>query len=124
MHAKPAVYHRDIRAPNIMKRFNDDGWFLIDWSDASKAPTRAVTHMKESEHSPRVRKDNHGPEVDIWGIGKYMEDLADHALTHIANPEAVRQMARRWMEERKTTATTALNEIEVSIYHGNMRVMY
>ena len=124
MHADPPVYHRDIREPNIMKRFNDDAWFLIDWSDASTAPTRGVTHLKESEHSPRVREDNHGAEVDIWGTGKFMEVLADRATTCIANPEAVRRMARKWMEDRGTTATSALNEIEVSIYHLKMRAMY
>ena len=94
MHANPPVYHRDIREPNIMKTLNGDGWFLIDWSDASRAPTRGVTHLKESEHSPRVREDNHGAEVDTWSTGKYMEGLADRLTTYIANPQAVQQVAR------------------------------
>jgi hypothetical protein len=124
MHADPPVYHRDIRAPNIIKKFDGQEWFLIDWSDASTAPTRGVTHLKESEHSPQVRQDNHGPEVDIWGIGRYMEDLASRVTCRIAKPEAVQQMARRWMEDISTTATSALYEIEVSRYDLNMRVMY
>jgi hypothetical protein len=50
MHSGPnPVYHRDIREPNIIKRFDGPGWFLIDWSDASTAPTRAVTHLKWAE---------------------------------------------------------------------------
>ena len=107
------VYHRDIQASNIIKRMNGPGWFLVDWSDATTAPTRAVTHLTESGHSPRVREDSHGPEVDIWGIGKYMEDLCGYPCL-IAKPEAVKEMARRWMDTISTTAAHALNEIEVS----------
>jgi hypothetical protein len=119
MHADPPVYHRDIRAPNIIRTLDGTGWFLIDWSDASEAPTSRVTHMTESEHSPRVREDNHGQEVDIWGIARYMEELAfrvpyESATSDIANPEAVRQMARRWMGDISMTATRALEEIQVS----------
>jgi hypothetical protein len=124
MHANPPVYHRDIRQPNIIKRYDGQGWFLIDWSDASKAPTQAVTHLTISEHSPRVRQDNHGPEVDIWGIGTYMKELASLARCGIANPEAVKEMARRWTDDTSTTAASALDEIEVSIYHVNTRVIY
>ena len=53
-----------------------------------------------------------------------MEDLADRATTYIANHEVVRRMACRWMEDRRTTAISMLNEIEVSIHHLKMRVMY
>ena len=115
------VYHRDIRAPNIIRRSNGQRWFLIDWSNASTAPTRAVEHFTESGHSPRVRQDNHGPEVDIWGIGKYMEDLCGYPRL-IADPEAVEQMARRWIENISTTAACALDEVQVSIYHLNIKV--
>ena len=82
MHSGPdPVYHRDIREENIMKTFDGQGWFLIDWSDASTAPTCAVTHLKESEHSSRVREDDHGAEVDIWGIANYMEYSARHIIS-------------------------------------------
>jgi hypothetical protein len=123
MHADPPVYHRDIRAPNIIKKLDGDEWFLIDWSDASEAPTRGVKHLKPSEHSPLVLRDNHGAEVDIWGVAKYMETLAS-VTCRFAKPNAVQQIARRWMEDVTTTATTALDEIEVIIYHLSMRVMY
>ena len=120
MHSDPPVYHRDIRVPNIMKNFDSDEWFLIDFTDASTFPTRGVTHMKEHEHSPRVREDNHGADVDIWGIGRYMEELASRVTCHIANPSAVTRMARGWMENSTTiTAAGALREILVSIYHPN-----
>ena len=107
-----------------MKRSNDQRWFLIDWSDASTAPTRAVTHLKESEHSPRVREDNHGAEVDIWGIGKYLEDMAPRASCRIANPDPVEQMARRWMANPTTSAASALDEINGSIYRLIPMTMY
>jgi len=117
MHSSPdPVYHRDIRVPNIMKTFDGQKWFLIDWSDASTAPTCGVTHLKESEHSPRVREDNHGAEVDIWGIAKYMEELASRVTCRIAQPQDVQQMARRWMTDLGTSAASALDEIKVRIF--------
>ena len=122
MHDGPnPVYHRDIREPNIIKRFDIQGWFLIDWSDASTIPTLGVQHLSDLEHSPHVREDNHGPEVDIWGIGYYMEELASRLQCRIAKPEAVRQMAQRWKGDTSTTATRALDEVKVSIYHLNIR---
>lgn len=124
MHAHPPVYHRDIQTYNIMRRFDGQGWFLIDWSDASTAPTRGVTHLKESEHSPWVRQHNHGPEVDIWGIARYMKEWASCATCRMMNSEGVKKIARRWMEDISTTATFALDEIGVSICHLTVRVVY
>ena len=122
MHDGPnPVYHRDIREPNIIRRSDGQGWFLIDWSDASTIPTVGVQHLTELEHSPRVREENHGPEVDIWGIGRYMEELASCSQGRIANPGAVQQMARRWKRDTSTTATRALDEVKVSVYHLNIR---
>jgi hypothetical protein len=118
MHSNPdPVYHRDIREPNIIKRSDGQGWFLIDRSDASTAPTRAVTHMTETEHSPRVRQDNHGQEVDIWGVGRYLEELASRVTCQIAKPDQVTKIARRWMTDLTTTAAAALDEINVRIRH-------
>jgi hypothetical protein len=76
MHADLPVYHQDIQAPNIIKNLDGDKWFLIDWSDASEALTCGMKHLKPLEHSPLVLQDNHGTEVDIWGVAKYMETLA------------------------------------------------
>ncbi|KAG8834757.1 hypothetical protein FRC17_007263 [Serendipita sp. 399] len=105
------VYHRDIRQPNIMKRFDGQGWFLIDFSDASTIPTRAATHLSESEHSPMVRHDNHGAEVDIWGVGRYLKDLTSRPSCGIAKSDAVKKMARKWMEDLETSAASALEEV-------------
>jgi hypothetical protein len=118
MHSSPdPVYHRDIRQPNIIKKFNNPEWFLIDWCDASKTPTLGVKHLKESENSPRVRDEDHGAEVDIWGIAKYMEKLSSRVTCQIAEPAAVQKMARRWMDDHETSAANALDEIMVSIYY-------
>ncbi|CAG8765062.1 7098_t:CDS:2, partial [Acaulospora colombiana] len=75
------------------------------------APTRAVTHLKESEHSPRVRQDGHGAEVDMWGIGRYLENMASRVTCQIAKPDAVQEMARRWMSDLTISAATALDEV-------------
>jgi hypothetical protein len=124
-HAGPdPVYHRDIRQPNIIKRLDGSGWFLIDWADATTTPTRGVTHLKEWEHSPRVRVDNHGAEVDIWGIAEYMRQLASRVTCQVAKPEAIKELARRWMEDVTTSAANALDEIEVRIYRLMIRMMY
>jgi len=70
-HAHPSLFHRDIRWPNIMQSREDSSkWFLIDWEDASFAPTKAALHLNHTEHSPRVYEDNHGVEVDIWAVGR------------------------------------------------------
>ena len=106
-------------ATSGIKKFDGQGWFLIDWSDASTIPTLGVRHLTELEHSPHVREDNHGPEVDIWGIGAYMEELASGY--QCAKPWAVQQMAQRWKGDTSTTATRALDEVKVSIYHLNIR---
>ena len=88
----------------MIKTFDGQGWFLIDWSDAS------------SEHSPRAREDNHGAEVDMWGIAKYMEESASRVTCRIAQPQAVQQMARRWMTDLATSAASVLDEINVRIF--------
>jgi hypothetical protein len=111
MHADLLVYHHDIWEPNIIRKPDGTRWFFIDWSDASKALTCRVTHLTESEHAPRVREDNHGEEMDIWGVGGYVEELASCVMCYIVNLEAVRQMAHKWMGDIPTTTTIALEEI-------------
>ena len=100
-----------------MRTIDGKRWFLIDWSDASMTPTYAAMHLKTAEHSPRVYQDNHGAEVDIWGVGKYMEDLASRVSCQIAKPAKVQEMARRWTRDITTSAEAALNEINVCICH-------
>jgi hypothetical protein len=112
MHSGPSpVYHRDIRQQNILKKRDIDDWFLIDWSDASTTPTCGVTHLTESEHSLRVREDNHGAEVDIWGVGNYLEGLVSR--NRCEDAYNVKEMAKRWMADHTITAEAALNEMNV-----------
>jgi hypothetical protein len=76
MHTPPSpLFHRDIRWPNIIRNAQDaEKWFLIDWDDASQVPTHAATHLNHKSHSPNVFVDNHGKEVDLWGVGKLVVD--------------------------------------------------
>ncbi|KAM6493831.1 hypothetical protein JOM56_010192 [Amanita muscaria] len=68
-HADPPVFHRDIRWQNIIQSCEDSSkWSLIDWEDASFAPTKGAPHLSQNEHSPNVYKDNHGADVDIWAV--------------------------------------------------------
>ncbi|KAF8576604.1 hypothetical protein K439DRAFT_646707 [Ramaria rubella] len=64
------IFHRDIRWANIIQNAeNPRKWILIDWEDAATPPTKGDARFSMSEHSPRIRNDNHGAEVDIWGVG-------------------------------------------------------
>ncbi|KAG8770069.1 hypothetical protein FRC16_006458 [Serendipita sp. 398] len=113
MHAGPEpVYHRDIRRPNILKRQDQKGWFLIDWSDASTTPTKASMMLQKESHSPRVFKDNHGGEVDIWGVGLYLCDSL--SCCNPPRPKEIVGMAKRWMTDDTVTAAVALEELERS----------
>ena len=64
MHADPALFHRDIRWPNVLRSTQNRSWFLIDFDDASMAPTFAATHLSRDNHHPGVFQDGHGAEVD------------------------------------------------------------
>ena len=73
------LYHRDIRWNNVLRKIEDRArWFLIDWEDSSVAPTKAAPLLKNETHSPDVFKDNHGAEVDIWGIGFLILSCRSH----------------------------------------------
>jgi hypothetical protein len=112
MHAKPnPVYHRDIRVPNVLKMHGEEKWFLIDWSEASTSPTKASKIMLKESHSPRVFKDNHGGEVDVWGVGRYLRDSVTRC--ELSEPEKVVKIAERWMNNHKITAVAALDELKV-----------
>jgi len=74
MHADPALYHRDICWPNVLWNPQSKKWFLIDFDDASLAPTKAMEHLSLDNHHPSVFLDGHGAEVDIWAVGKLILD--------------------------------------------------
>jgi len=115
MHAEPPVYHRDIRGENIIRNIQTGDWFLIDFADASTAPTKAANHLSPESHSPHIQHDDHGAEVDIWGVANYMCQL----LVVVNCREHVEKMAKRWKEDTTLTAKMALVEIKVgtTLYH-------
>jgi hypothetical protein len=74
------IFHRDIRWANIIRNAdNPRNWILIDWEDAAIPPTKGQPRFNKSNHSPRILEDNHGAEVDIWGVGHLITscDAAD-----------------------------------------------
>ncbi|KAF8344478.1 hypothetical protein F5887DRAFT_1075528 [Amanita rubescens] len=104
-HADPPVFHRDIRWPNIMQSREDSSkWFLIDWEDASFAPTKAAPHLSQREHSPKVYEDNHGADVDIWAVGRLI-------FTARVQVPALRDLGLMMMERRVLNAEQGLREI-------------
>jgi hypothetical protein len=56
----------------MQSREDPSKWFLIDWEDASFAPTKAAPHLSLTDHSPKVYEDNHGADVDIWAVGRLL----------------------------------------------------
>jgi hypothetical protein len=74
MHAEPALFHRDIRWPNVLWNSRNQTWFLMDFDDASMAPTRAAPHLSHDIHHPGMFQDGHGAEVDIWAVGRLILD--------------------------------------------------
>ncbi|KAH8830949.1 hypothetical protein DL96DRAFT_1594926 [Flagelloscypha sp. PMI_526] len=72
LHAlEPAILHRDICWFHVMQSTtNSTKWFLIDFEEAAFAPAVAVTNLNPETHSPQVLLDGHGPEVDIWAVGR------------------------------------------------------
>jgi hypothetical protein len=67
--------------------------------------------MSREEHSPRVREDNHGGEVDIWGVGYYLKRLASRSRP--IDSFELATIAQKWMTDYTITAEAALNEIRV-----------
>jgi len=82
-HEEPnPVFHRDIRWNNVLREIQDPTqWFLIDWEDSSVAPTKAAPHFNSMNHSPGVFADNHGAEVDIWGVGFLISSCASSGIS-------------------------------------------
>jgi len=58
------VYHRDIRPPNMVIKYDDNTWFR---SDVATLPTRPAI-LVEDGHSPRVHEPSHGVKVEILGV--------------------------------------------------------
>jgi hypothetical protein len=82
-----------------------EGWFLIDFEDASTITTSAARHMDRETHSPRVFVDGHLGEVDIWGVGKLITASADEALGVSA---AMIALGERLASEEPPTAAEAI----------------
>ena len=79
-------------------------WFLIDWEDASFAPTKGAPHMSQNEHSPNVYKDNHGADVDIWAVGRLI-------FTAQLQVPALKDLGQMMMEGQVLNAEQGLREI-------------
>jgi hypothetical protein len=83
---------------------NRSRWFLIDWEDASGSDTKAASHLSREDHSPRVFVDNHGGEVDVWGVGM----LIEKAAMSVFDISPALLMLGRWMQEEELTSQAAL----------------
>jgi len=108
LHSNPdPIFHRDIRWPNVMQQVADHTkWFLIDWEDASAAPTRAAPKLKSYTHAPQVFKDGHGAEVDIWGVGKLIMMNPISGL-----PPSLLDLGSRMINGKIVTAAQGLKEL-------------
>ncbi|KAF8329796.1 uncharacterized protein EI90DRAFT_3155212 [Cantharellus anzutake] len=103
LHTEPQVFHRDIRWPNVIQDITDrKRWFLIDWEDAAMLPTKAAPNLHPQTHAPQVFEDDHGAEVDIWGVGELI------ATAGIDLDENIESLGQRMVEGSISSAEQAL----------------
>ena len=96
-----------------MKNLNKDDWFLIDWTDAKTRNLQSPhpVQLNPACHSPKVNEPDHGGEVDIWGVGHCLIELA--SKNRVNNASEVQNIGKRWQNDGTPTAVEALAEIEV-----------
>ncbi|THU96248.1 hypothetical protein K435DRAFT_839132 [Dendrothele bispora CBS 962.96] len=103
----PVLLHRDICWPNVIRSKDDRSkWFLVDWEDAAKAPTKAIPRFVFGSHSPRVLQDGHGGEVDIWGVGHLITESGVISLS-----SELRRIGL-WMKEQSPSVEEAWVKLE------------
>jgi hypothetical protein len=91
-----------------MRRWDDaKKWFIIDWDDASSAPTIDRPDFDRRSHSPAVFTDGHRAQVDIWGVGELI--LTSEALDV---SEELRGLGRRMKQDESMNEQKALSDIK------------
>lgn len=105
LHQEPPLFHRDIRWANVIRRADDrSSWFLIDWEDAAGPNNTAAMHLCPDVHSPKLFSDNHGGEVDVWGVGLLIRESRSFAFD--ISPELLE--LGTWMQNTEPTSQDAL----------------
>ncbi|CAA7260625.1 unnamed protein product [Cyclocybe aegerita] len=109
------LYHRDIRWSNIVRAIEDQSkWFIIDWEDAAYPPTLAQEDFTPESHSPAIKHDGHGAEVDIWGVGHLITTCmaADISM-------GMKALGRKICEDsERLTARAVLDMIDETTYYA------
>jgi len=82
-------------------------WFLIDWEDATVAPTKAAKTLRSDTHAPQVFKDGHGAEVDIWGVGQLIMTAPISGL-----PQSLLDLGNMMVNGEIVTAERGLKELK------------
>ncbi|PFH47795.1 hypothetical protein AMATHDRAFT_50016 [Amanita thiersii Skay4041] len=99
---------RDICWSNIMQSYGDaTNWFIIDWEDASRIPTKAAPYLSHETHAPQVFTNNHGPEVDIWAVGRLITQAGISDL-----PGDLCAIGERMINGSILSATQAIQELD------------
>jgi hypothetical protein len=102
------LFHRDIRWANVIRNADDpSSWFLIDWEDAAGRNNVAASHLHPDAHCPQVFVDNHGGEVDVWGVGLLIKESRSSAL----DVSAELLKLGKWMQDTLPTSQEALAAI-------------
>lgn len=80
---------------------------VIDWEDASAAPTKAQSHFDHETHSPKNFSGGHGAEVDIWGVGTM---ILQCGFLYVSG--GLRSLGERMRSAMPPSAQEALNEVK------------
>ncbi|KAJ3334437.1 hypothetical protein HDU93_007938, partial [Gonapodya sp. JEL0774] len=108
------TYHRDIRWPNVVADATGSEWFLIDWDDAAFGPKTMAADpntLGSSNHAPEVFQNNHGGEVDIWGVGMLIHELHRHFVNLDGRLVALGVNMRATDAAMRPTAAEGLREV-------------
>ena len=75
----------------------------------------AANHLSPEQHSPRVFVDNHGCEVDIWGVGKL---IAEASIFVFNISHELLDIGRRMRDEKPSTddALTAVENYASKVF--------
>lgn len=104
------IIHRDLRWPNVVRHPGTGRFILIDFDDAvhlvaGTAPKVGVDQLDPNTHAPACFEGDHAFEVDVWSLGRMMQEAASVAGDH---RDVLRELSEDMMRNYKSIS---INEV-------------